>query len=80
MSDVMQILRFAVGATTAVMLVGGAAMQVQGRLVHQIRAVPEEHVRAVFDRDFDFGEILPTGYCQGVSPCDALRPSASGQN
>ena len=78
MSDVMQILRFAVGATTAVILVGGAAMQMQGRFVHQIRAVPEEHLRAVFDRDFDFGEIVPAGFCQGVSPCDALQRLASG--
>ena len=78
MSIVMQILRFAVGATTVVILLGGATMEVQSMLVHQVGAAPEEHARAVFDRDFDFGEILPAGFCQGVSPCDAMRLSASG--
>jgi hypothetical protein len=54
MTDLMQALRFAIVVTTAVILVGFAAMELQDKFAGQVRANPIAHPRAVFDRDFDF--------------------------
>jgi len=54
MTRLMQDLKFAIVATIAVILVAGAAMEVQKKIVGQVRAHPIAHSRAVCDRDFDF--------------------------
>jgi hypothetical protein len=72
MSNLMQIVRLAVVATIVVVLVGGAAVEVRHVVAGQVPTAPE-NARTVFDRDFDFGVIVPVGYCQGVSPGDANR-------
>jgi hypothetical protein len=64
-SHSMQILRFAVGATAAAILVVGAAMETHGKVVRQAGAAPEDHGPPGFLRaDFDFGQIFPAGYCR----------------
>jgi hypothetical protein len=54
MTRLMQDLKFTIVATIAVILVAGAAMEVQKKFVGQGRADPKAHPRAVYDRDFDF--------------------------